>query len=954
MGSRRCRKRSLVRVSTQAKVKLSHQVDYFVGQPKGSSSPTRNTRVNPKTGDRTGRPPLRRLLFDFLRRPQKGRRISTSSKSSSIEQVYQISKVQNGDKYVSTLLPDTGGLVSEHRSSGRLPSHSHSSCTQAIPSFCISRQGLPISGSTLWPDLGSEGVYADPQSSSAATSQSRNHFHSVSRRLSDSRKNTKGSSKGCVYCDPNPSRSGFSDKSEKISFDSQSRSCISGNETEFGIGHGSSAYRKSPNRESVRKNLLHEFNKVSTNLPETSRTDGFMPISSSIRPSEDEAFSDLLSVKMGRPISVVTRGNFDSSLSASISGNLERRDQAVLGSSVSRNDSFSNHHHRRIACRVGRSLPKTSSSRKVEGRSKDAPHQLLRAVGSTQDTQIIRSLAERSQSPRHDGQHFSTPIHKQNGRDKITISMCSNNEDVSMVHGPQNNITGSARARSPEHISGQAISEVRIQHGMVSEKTGCLRTVQSLGRPIHRSIRFKRKQTLSNLLLVAARYKRLARRRIKLQLARHVRLRIPTDSTNSEGSVESASRQGGDDSNCTMLAGQVVVSHATQTIDRQSGSPSASPRLANSMQRDSAPSRSGRLVPGSLEDKSRFLQTEGLSRGVAETILAARAPSTYAKYESGWKDFYAWSTERSIDPIRSTVSQVLDYLQDCAKTRNLSCSTVRSRLYAISLNHKDLPLEKLSGHPWVKSFLKGIARLYPSIKNRHPTWNLQLVLQSLRGHPFEPLQPGRLKMMTYKVALLLAITTAKRVGELKALSVDHRYLIIDQTGIRLRLNPAFIPKVNTQQNREKEVFFTPFCPRNNTASTCTLYTLCVQRAVSRYVQATKPFRQTDQLFVCFAGAKKGKAATKTTISRWVRTAIQEAYTARGQEPPQGIKAHDTRGMAASWAQFNNASLADICDTASWSNQCTFATHYQLNLAGNRPSARFGNAVLQTVLDRRPQ
>ena len=100
--------------------------------------------------------------------------------------------------------------------------------------------------------------------------------------------------------------------------------------------------------------------------------------------------------------------------------------------------------------------------------------------------------------------------------------------------------------------------------------------------------------------------------------------------------------------------------------------------------------------------------------------------------------------------------------------------------------------------------------------------------------------------------------------------------------------------------------------------------------------------------------KKGKAATKTTISRWVRTAIQEAYTARGLEPPQGIKAHDTRGMAASWAQFNNASLADICDTASWSNQCTFATHYQFNLAGNRPSARFGNAVLQTVLDRRPQ
>ena len=91
--------------------------------------------------------------------------------------------------------------------------------------------------------------------------------------------------------------------------------------------------------------------------------------------------------------------------------------------------------------------------------------------------------------------------------------------------------------------------------------------------------------------------------------------------------------------------------------------------------------------------------------------------------------------------------------------------------------------------------------MYPCIKNRHPTWKLQLVLQSLRGHPFEPSVSGRLKMMTYKVALLLAIRMAKRVGKLKALSVDKRYLTIDQTGIRLRLNPDFIPKVNTQGER---------------------------------------------------------------------------------------------------------------------------------------------------------
>ena len=265
-------------------------------------------------------------------------------------------------------------------------------------------------------------------------------------------------------------------------------------------------------------------------------------------------------------------------------------------------------------------------------------------------------------------------------------------------------------------------------------------------------------------------------------------------------------------------------------------------------------------------------------------------------------------------------------------------------------------MQKLSLHPLVLRFIKGLARIAPPVKDRHPKWNLQLVLQALRGPPFEPMVAANLDgidILTFKTVFLLAVVTAKRVSELQALSSDPRYLTIDKTGITLRLNPAFIPKVNSQQNREKEVFFTPFCPRQPN-SRCTLFTLCLRRAVYKYLSATKPFRKTDQLLVCYSGARRGYAATKGTISRWVRRCIQEAYKACKKPLPEGLKAHDVRGMAASWAQFHNASLADICDTASWSRDSTFTTHYQLNLAGNRPSARFGNAVLQTVLDGRPR
>jgi hypothetical protein len=212
----------------------------------------------------------------------------------------------------------------------------------------------------------------------------------------------------------------------------------------------------------------------------------------------------------------------------------------------------------------------------------------------------------------------------------------------------------------------------------------------------------------------------------------------------------------------------------------------------------------------------------------------------------------------------------------------------------------------------------------------------------------------RIDLLTYKTAFLLAITSAKRIGELQALSSNPRYLDISADGIRLRLNPAFVPKVNKPQNREQELFFTPFCPRTSPNSVQTYYTLCVRRAVKHYLTATAPFRQDEQLLVCFSGPRKGKAAAKATISAWVKKAITLAYKASRKELPTGIKAHQTRGMAATWAQFHNTSLKDICDTASWGDASTFAKHYQLNLSGNVPSARFANAVLQTVLDGRPK
>ncbi|XP_042611586.1 extracellular calcium-sensing receptor-like [Cyprinus carpio] len=53
-----------------------------------------------------------------------------------------------------------------------------------------------------------------------------------------------------------------------------------------------------------------------------------------------------------------------------------------------------------------------------------------------------------------------------------------------------------------------------------------------------------------------------------------------------------------------------------------------------------------------------------------------------------------------------------------------------------------------------------------------PAWDLPMVLGSLKGSTFEPLQSANLKTLSLKTALLLALASIKRVGDLQALSVS--------------------------------------------------------------------------------------------------------------------------------------------------------------------------------------
>ena len=328
------------------------------------------------------------------------------------------------------------------------------------------------------------------------------------------------------------------------------------------------------------------------------------------------------------------------------------------------------------------------------------------------------------------------------------------------------------------------------------------------------------------------------------------------------------------------------------------------------------------------------LSTSGLPPEVVATIQAARAHSTRSLYDAKWGVFEEWCTTRStpVVPFQAAVGDVLSFLQSRID-QGRAFSTVKVYLAAISACHIGFEGKPLSQQPLIGRFMKGARRLLPVSRSLFPKWDLVLVLDSLSRPPFEPLETVELKLLTFKTVLLVALTTAKRVSDIQALSVSPECLRFAEDGRRVvfKPNPAFVPKnLLSVGTPTKLAAFHP--PPFSSEEDRRLHGLCPVRVLRLYVQRTSAPGRPSQLFLSFGPRSSGKAVAKSTLSRWIVEAIRLAYSSRGTSVPEGLRAHSTRGMAASWALCRGVPIQDICAAASWSSPSTLAAFYRLDVA----------------------
>lgn len=225
-------------------------------------------------------------------------------------------------------------------------------------------------------------------------------------------------------------------------------------------------------------------------------------------------------------------------------------------------------------------------------------------------------------------------------------------------------------------------------------------------------------------------------------------------------------------------------------------------------------------------------------------------------------------------------------------------------------------------HPTVVRYMTGVFNLRPTKPKCSETWDVSKVLCYLKT--LSPVENISLKMLTYKLAMLIALTQASR---------SHSLSLLTLNGFKRNESEYTLYYSGLLKQCRKG--------KRNPVMTLTLYTpdrsLCVYYTLTEYISRTASLRGNEnKLFISYI--KPYKVVTSSTISRWIKCVMRQSGI-----DVERYTSHSTRGATTSKAKQCGIPLSEILKVAGWSSAQTFADYYDKPLTDTRNT--FQNAVL---------
>jgi len=446
------------------------------------------------------------------------------------------------------------------------------------------------------------------------------------------------------------------------------------------------------------------------------------------------------------------------------------------------------------------------------------------------------------------------------------------------------------------------------------------------------SVRNKVQQPAAGIHITDTRSGSTRRRRPFPKLGRFRRLRVPTDVSSSEVADEDTRGELSDDPHRSLLAQSPLVPGPHQFSTTESSTSSELEESTEGTTHKTAPPQPRPIRSARMDAVTTSLKKRGFSDRSAEAVLNVHRPSTRSVYDTRWKSFLKWCETKKIKPEIIPIPRIADFLIYLRDVRKLKAGSIGGYLSVVATVRNITTETRLSAIPELAAIIKGFKQEDQTKRFRPPEWDLGLVLQSLTGPPYEPLEEAPIDALTKKTIFLLAFATAARVSEIHALDFTQVQFDRGDTGaVHLGLLMNFVAK-NQRPGQPPRRFTIGSINNILGPEDREDRTLCPVRALKRYIAVTRySNRPTKRLFIS-CRPERTKDITKNTIAFWIRATILDAYKTSGKPPPSSQRPHELRALAATMAMHLNIPVMEIMKGCFWAGESTFSSYYLRDLS----------------------
>ena len=225
-----------------------------------------------------------------------------------------------------------------------------------------------------------------------------------------------------------------------------------------------------------------------------------------------------------------------------------------------------------------------------------------------------------------------------------------------------------------------------------------------------------------------------------------------------------------------------------------------------------------------------------------------------------------------------------------------------------------------SSAPVLKDLIRSFKVEAPPCLVRPPAWDLTVVLLFLNSSTFEPLPHCSLWNLTKMMLFLVSLATAKRVGELQAVSWCVSFV---GPNACLSYVPEFVARTESSSNPLPRSFLVKSLA-DFAAGLEDELLLCPVRALRVYLRRTGFLSPPPRrLFV--SPRFLSRSISKNGISFSMREVIHESGASRVDGGP--VRAHSVRSVSTSAAFHRNWSVSRVLGAATWKTNPVFAAFY---------------------------